>query len=333
MRRSTEGPSTLTRRDALLGCLAVSAFGHRATAATSAAAKLQLPAIADSSEDVTRALPAIKQSGVKAIVRYYAAGYQPSLPTKRITKPEADAILGAGLALGIAYQYNNSSLQTFTAERGRTDALFSLDEAGRIGQPARTTVYFGVDGDWPDARSVAKVLSYFEAVNDAFRQRGTLHVGVYGSGKICNELGQRGLATQFWLPGSTGWADTRSFYNNAGWTLYQHALELPCGNVALDVNLVRADAASLGFFDRSGPWIAADDLTRINQSRMFVEQPGAGLFAQPSAGSDVLKSLRRGSTVTVLESKSSWVRVAATEGRDGSGFCHAGQLAPINRMP
>ena len=54
------------------------------------------PVVVDASETCQAQVGRLAMLGVKVVFRYYALKEQLALPTKRITKPEADAILEAG---------------------------------------------------------------------------------------------------------------------------------------------------------------------------------------------------------------------------------------------
>ena len=168
----------------------------------------------------------LQQNGVTTVFRYYASSFQEHLPQKRLMRAEADALLEAGLGVGVVYQFHNNELSSMTRERGRADANFSLNHANNvIAQPEGSAMYFGVDGDWFTTADQAKVARYFEAVNEVFADAGRPYrIGVYGSGTTCRNLKAAGLATLFWLPLSTGWSGTRDFSQRWGMELLS---ELP----------------------------------------------------------------------------------------------------------
>jgi hypothetical protein len=211
--------STLfTRRNVLRGAAGLAAgFAAGEVHAASARMPVPFPVVADISMNCAAELRALVALGIKVVIRYYALAYQDSMPTKRLTKPEAEAILNSGLSLAIAYQYQSGSLNTFTPERAKLDGDVCLQQGlDKIKQPKNSAIYFGVDGDFADPGDLAQVVKYFEVINRLFNDAGSpFKIGVYGSGMVCGELRRRQLARYFWLAGfSTNWSGASAFYNS-----------------------------------------------------------------------------------------------------------------------
>ena len=298
------------------------------------------PIIADISENCSRDVGKLAAIGVKVVFRYYALELQPALPTKRLSKAEADTILGQGLSLAIAYQFNNDKLTTFTADRGKKDADLCLNNGlNVIQQPKGSAIYFGVDGDWPDAARFGKVVTYFETINRAFGDAGNaFEVGVYGSGATCRELKRRGLATHFWMAGSTGWSGTPGFYNEGSWTLYQSDLELPVGSIRIDSNILNPKIAKIGSFSLGGKLDDNLDNKSVFESRRFVKRSGVKLLNKP--GAEVKRTLKARQIVTALSTSGAFTEIEATfpasnSGRSAilRGYCETASLSAIDKMP
>ncbi len=93
-----------------------------------------------------QALNALKQFGVKTIIRYYDFSDE-SLVCKTLLADESDAILAKGLSIAVVFQHNNDDPETiFDPKRGAADAERALALAAANGQPFGSTIYFGVDG-------------------------------------------------------------------------------------------------------------------------------------------------------------------------------------------
>lgn len=318
----------------------VSALLERNASAETGAADVPFPIVVDVSEDCSKEVARLAALGVKVVFRYYALDLQPALPTKRLTKAEADTVLGQGLSLAIAFQFNNDKLSTFTAERGKRDAEHCLNEGiNIIGQPKGSAIYFGVDGDWPDAAAFGNVITYFETVNRIFADAGLpFDVGVYGSGKTCGELKRRGLAKYFWMAGSTGWSGTPEFYNRGDWTLYQSDLELPVGSIRIDTNIIGANAPKIGSFSRGGKLDDGLENKQVFEARRFVKRNKVQLWGRP--GLDPLTTLKARQIVSVLSPSGEFTRIEAIFPAPGGnksipirGFCEASALTPIDKMP
>jgi hypothetical protein len=277
----------------------------------------------------------LKQSGVTTVFRYYASGFQPSLPEKRLTREECDALLAAGLGVGVVFQFNNNMLSSMTKARGRDDAEFSLEAAGDIiAQPPGSAIYFGIDGDWHTASEQKKVKDYFEGVNEVFSPAGMPYrIGVYGSGLTCTKLRDAGLATLFWLPLSTGWSGTRDFYNSGGWHFYQNFHGLRIGGRFTDTNVVNPAISDIGTFDQGGAVSDIGQPAGVPGERRFVRTAGLKLRSGPGTSHPVVGSLRKRQNIRILEEVGDWSRVDIDEDGDADGFCSSSHLVPFDTMP
>lgn len=294
----------------------------------------QLPSVIDAAFDTTPILSNLRKRGVRTIFRYYAAGFQPSLPSKRLMKDEADAIWSTGLSIGAVYQLHNNVLANMNSIRGAADARYSLEYASNvIGQAQGSAIYFGVDGDWPSEIALRGVLSYFEAINAEFARNGNRFViGVYGSGKTCRELSRLSLAHLFWLPKSTGWTGTREVYNDGRWTLYQnmHEVSVAGSRGRIDTNLILG--ANIGAFSQSGLTTVEQPPT-VFSSRRFVRPAGARLLEQPRTEARVITHLQARSNVAVLSEEGPWSGVSTGETGQVSGYTLTRDLQSMATMP
>jgi Domain of unknown function (DUF1906)/Bacterial SH3 domain len=277
----------------------------------------------------------LKENGVTTVFRYYASGFQSSLPEKRLTAEESNALLAADLAVGVVFQFHNNVFENMNKTRGRNDATFSLEHARvSIRQPPGSAIYFGVDGDWATANEQKKVKEYFEGINQVFAANASPYrIGVYGSGLTCRNLDSAGLASLFWLPLSTGWSGTRDFYNGGGWTFYQNFHGLRIGGRFTDTNVVNADLGDIGTFDRNGPVLDVHQPAGVIETRRFVKTAGLRLRSGPGTQHSIVGELRRRQNVRVMGQEGEWSQVDIDEDGVAEGFCSTAHLVPLNAMP
>jgi hypothetical protein len=308
-----------------------------------AAPSTGFPAVVDTATRLDAAKAAgLRAAGAKTVFRYYCH-LPPSLPEKDLTPEEARVILGEGLSLAVVFQHYNNCFRTFENSWGREDAEQALRQAEAVGQPAGSAIYFGVDGDWPYQSMLDPVVAYFEDVNEVFAGSG-IDVGVYSNGCICNAVAERGLASYFWLSGSTAHTGTQAFYNRGGWSLFQNVLDIRLHGAAFpsDTNLANpAGGGYFGPFDARGARAAAHggaETGGIFAARRFLNAP-TDVKAAADPASATLASLRKDQNVRVMETGGGWMRVLTQEGGARSagaaadGWAPASALAGMERFP
>jgi glycoside hydrolase-like protein len=92
------------------------------------------------------ALKALKAFQVDTIFRYYDHRDE-TLPGKTLLPDESDAILAAGLKIGVVFQHHNDDPAKFLVpSAGTKDAEQALKLADDNRQPYGSAIYFGVDG-------------------------------------------------------------------------------------------------------------------------------------------------------------------------------------------
>ncbi|MEP1206847.1 MAG: glycoside hydrolase domain-containing protein [Rhizobiaceae bacterium] len=288
--------------------------------------------MASSSEAI---LGDLKDNDIHTVFRYYASGFQPSLPEKRLTRSEADALLDGGFSIGVVYQFNNNQFANMNAARGRSDAEFAIEYAqSEMDQPEGSAIYFGVDGDWWTNSQQERVEEYFEAINEVFADNGNPYlIGVYGSGKTCQNLGTANLASLFWLPLSTGWSLTREYFNSGEWSFYQNYHGLNIGGRYTDTNIINPAVNFIGTYNANGVVTAVSQPPSVFSDRRFVEASALNLRKQPDQSSAKIGSLRNRQNVRVLEDLGDWVRVDVNEDGIADGYCSASYLVSLEQMP
>jgi glycoside hydrolase-like protein len=200
-----------------------------------------------------RFLDKMKDVGVKTIIRYYdhekggPLNERETIPGKTLRRKERDLIIKNGFDIVVVFQHNNDKLSSFTSTRGRQDAERSLALASENLQPRRSAIYFGVDGDWSHLENIK---SYFRALKKVLDQKG-YRIGVYGSGLVCKQLIQDGLAQLCWLAGSRSWPGYKQYLDGTNWRLLQLLPpDVTCGGQEVDFNIRNRRYLDYGQFGR-----------------------------------------------------------------------------------
>ena len=234
--------------------------------------------------DDARFLDAAKANGIRTIFRYYDWEHRPGAFVKLgrrdpweliessceaepkrsdcekvVTKAEIAAIHDKGLAVGVVFQHDMANPETWLdPERAAYDARRALNLAHELGQPANTTIFFGVDGAEQSffqrhdpSYGMAYILQYFRTVNKIFESSGYA-VGVYGSGLVCDALvgGREKLAKYCWLSMSTGHTGSKLRERSGAWTIKQCFTRRNYGGSALAVDPDIVSPADVDF----GQW-------------------------------------------------------------------------------
>ena len=178
----------------------------------------------------------IKAQGYEFVGRYLSKS-----TWKLISPPEAAALKAAGLGIVLVYEDGPTTATYFSPGRGTSDAGRAISQAGALGAPAGTAVYFTVDYDASAADVAGPITAYFNEIVAAFASDASgFVVGAYGSGRTCQTLSAAGLAQYTWRAQSTGWAG----YSLPGpWSISQGPATTAC---TLSVDLDSAAASSYG---------------------------------------------------------------------------------------
>ncbi|WP_161564126.1 DUF1906 domain-containing protein [Cupriavidus lacunae] len=150
---------------------------------------------------------ALNAAGIKTVIRYYSR--DTIRPSKRLTQTEAEQLMEAGLRLCIVHEGRfGDKAANFERATGVADAMYARTYgASIIRQPARSTIYFGIDFDASTSEIRDRVIPYFQGIADALAAptgEPDYMVGVYGSGATCEAILDAGLAELAWLAQSTG---------------------------------------------------------------------------------------------------------------------------------
>ena len=162
----------------------------------------------------------LKQNGFGFVMRYYSPGPN----SKNLTLPEAQALVNAGLLLGVVFESSaKRSLSGHAA--GVADGKSAHNSAANtIRQPAGSPIYFAVDFDAaPD--EIPTIVEYFKGVHEGLAQANgassRYQVGVYGSGLTCTKLLANNLVTFTWLTESMGFHGSKQFRDQKLFNLLQ----------------------------------------------------------------------------------------------------------------
>lgn len=189
-------------------------------------------------------LTAMKQLGVKTIIRYYDWPGSPTLREKIPTPAELALIKANGFQFCAVFQHNNSKLASFTAARGKHDAGVALDLAKKWGQPKGTAIYFGVDFDPSLSEITHDVMDYAREFGKLVRAAG-FRVGAYGSGLTLETLMAGGYIELTWLSMSTGFRRSKEFAATGKWNLKQ-VKDRDCGGINVDFDYVNPNMPDFG---------------------------------------------------------------------------------------
>jgi hypothetical protein len=126
----------------------------------------------------------IKSSGYSGVMRYLSTD-----PGKNLQPAERDALLAAGLSIGLVWEtYANRAAAGFSA--GVADAKAAEAQAAALGYPAGLPIFYAVDF----AADPSVVKPYFDGV----RSVATRPVGIYGSLSVVDAALAGGWAVYAW---------------------------------------------------------------------------------------------------------------------------------------
>ena len=181
-------------------------------------------------------------AGKRFVARYYS-----KFAAKTLRLAEARTLSGAGLDLVVVYQDRNNAIGEFSEAQGHDTATRALTQAGAMGQPSGSAIYFAADFDPSAAEIRGSISEYFNAVNNVFSTAATgYRIGAYGSGLTCRIVRNAGLASLTWLSGSTGFRGSTQFRPEAN--ILQILPERRICGGALEIDDDVAQTADIGAF-------------------------------------------------------------------------------------
>lgn len=284
-----------------------------------------MPTVVDVSSACGSKSSAMHAVGIRTVIRYYSR--DTIRASKRLSREEAVTLAAAGLRLGIVHEGRHGDVATnFDRPSGIADALYARTYgASIVGQPAGSTIYFGVDFDATSAEIRDRVIPYFQGIVDAFaRPTGEpdYAIGVYGSGATCKALLDAGLVRRAWLAQSTGWSGYSAFSESGRWALRQ-GMPTTIVGVECDPNEV-AEHQDIGDFVLPVGPVA---MPMPSAARMRVNaRNGLRLRAGPGVEFDIAKLLPFGTVLYPLKSIGSWTMVDLEGDGIADGFVSGAYL-------
>jgi hypothetical protein len=267
-----------------------------------------MTSIIDASTPCDSKASALSAAGIRTIIRYYSR--DTVHPSKRLSRYEAEKLAAAGVRLGVVHDGRfGDRASNFDRASGVADALYARSYgAGAVGQPAGSTIYFGVDFDARPAEIRDRIIPYFKGVADAFaKPTGDPNyvIGVYGSGATCKAIIDAGLAQRAWLAQSKGWSGYTAFLKSGLWALSQ-AVPTKIAGVDCDPDTA-GEGHDIGDFALPPTLVAAPTpsaaLMRVNA------RSGLRLRYGPGVDFDSAKLLRLGTLVYPIKSVGPWTMV------------------------
>lgn len=202
----------------------------------------------DASERITSIATCIKNEGFAFAIRYYNIKNSKQLPTKRLILSEAQALVKAGLQLGVVFQQGGRDPASFNHGTGVQHGVAAHGRAAdEIGQPAASAIYFSVDFDASPSQVATGIKDYFKGVREGLATANggnpRYAIGVYGSGLVSSKLLESSLVTFTWLSQSTGHAGSKEFAKQKRYNLIQFLDKNVCG-VNIDPDETNPDKPS-----------------------------------------------------------------------------------------
>lgn len=206
------------------------------------------PVVVDTASNVSAHAKGLFDAGVRVVLRYYTSNMESA---KLLSLDEARAICGAGLGIAVTYQVSQTDPEDFDRDKGEHAGKTAWNYArSTIGQPAGSAIYFAVDYDASSSDIEQRIAPYFEAARAQLR-RGDLmqsyRIGVYGSGRVCAALLDRGLVDLAWLAAASRWGDHQRFQDSMRWALCQHP-HTTIADVNVDPDEVQGSCVDFGQF-------------------------------------------------------------------------------------
>ncbi|MES9703112.1 glycoside hydrolase domain-containing protein [Bacillus toyonensis] len=186
---------------------------------------------------------ALKAAGYETVGRYLvnvAGGIN-----KKIQPGELKNIFAAGLSVFPIYQANGREASSFSAKKGREDAVAAYNAAKEYGFKDDTTIYFAVDFDAYGTDITDNILPHFKALHETMLELGgSYKVGVYGARNVCIQVSEKGYARTSFVSGmSTGFSGNLGFPLPKNWAFDQiSTIKVGSGNGLIEIdNNIKSD--------------------------------------------------------------------------------------------
>lgn len=176
---------------------------------------------------------------------------------KVISRPEADTLRQAGLAIVLVYEDGPTADTYFSFGRGQMDGARAAQQANAIGAPDGTAIYFAVDYDAGEDDIDGVITQYFRGIVSSLLSFAATtdrqyRVGVYGSGATCDAITAAGLASMGWLACASAWRGHDTYLT---WSIKQSLPASSCG-LSVDPDEARGDFGAIQPIPAAAPAVA-----------------------------------------------------------------------------
>lgn len=207
------------------------------------------------------------------IVGRYLTGTMAGGASKALTNEEIQIAFDAGLRIFPIFETSGDRLSHFSYDQGLIDAADAINAACGFGFPNGTTIYFAVDVDALQDEIEARIIPYFNAVNDRFvRANSPYLIGVYGTRNVCSNLDAL-TDSSFVADMSYGWSGNMGFSMPMNWAFDQFATV----SVGSGEGMIEIDKDAVSGADNGVPYVDAPSSAAITAQRNFINHAFQGM--------------------------------------------------------
>lgn len=170
----------------------------------------------DTAADMGRHALALRRRGYDFVMRCYSRD-----PARNLGPNEARQLCDAGLRIGAVWEHGATHAAYFSRQQGLLDGGDALRLARAVGQPAGSAIYIAIGHDATREEVDGPIRAYFTGIRATLGGAAGYRVGVYGSGRCCTGMVDRGLAALTWLSQARGYAGTQRYAHAMRYDLLQ----------------------------------------------------------------------------------------------------------------
>ncbi len=158
----------------------------------------------------------LKTNGYKSVGRYLTGKF-------KMTQPEINTILSAGINIFPIMETGGYELPYFTLTQGNLDAKAAIKTARDFGFDADTIIYFTVDFDALDGDVTSSILPYFSEIYGVFKRTKTKYkIGIYAPRNVCTRISKAGYScSSFVCDMSSGFSGNLGYPLPKDWAIDQ----------------------------------------------------------------------------------------------------------------
>ncbi len=181
-------------------------------------------------------------NGYQTVGRYLTNSPVADPLDKNIKSGELSTIFSNGLTVFPIFQEGGDGLEYFNHAKGLYAGARAYDAAQSYRFKRGTTIYFAVDFDAMEQEVIDHVVPYFEGIQTAIAQRGSVYrVGIYGSRNTCIIVSKRGLASLSFVSGmSTGYSGNLGYPLPKNWAfdqILEYTIGTGAGAIGIDKDI------------------------------------------------------------------------------------------------